>query len=81
MKKPFFGKRKKPIKEPSSFVAVPSPGKHIGLRSECIDQFKKWHKLLEIGAISQLEYNKLQQKILSDIKQLLLITFHTILSC
>ena len=65
--KPFFQGRK------SSAVTVSSthsPGKKIGLRSECIDQLKKWHELLECGAITQAQYEELQKSILGDINEL-----------
>ena len=46
-----------------------SPGKRISYRSECIDQLDKWHALLEKGAISNTQFQELQQTILGDIKQ------------
>ena len=61
--KPFF--RKKQAAEKSAV----SPGKRINLRSKCIDQLEKWHCLLERGAITQTEYDELQQTILGDIKK------------
>ena len=46
-----------------------SPRKRLGLRTECIDQLNKWHSLLEKGAITQADYDKVQQTILKDIMQ------------
>ena len=46
-----------------------SPAKRITLRSECIDQLDKWHKLMEKGAISTDQYNDLQDTIMNDIKK------------
>ena len=52
------------------FVAIGSklqgvlPGKHIELRSKCIDQLDKWHSLLGFHT----KYDDLQQTILGDIK-------------
>ena len=44
--KPFFGK------QPPTHSAASSPGKRIQLRTQCIDQLTKWHKLLENEVIS-----------------------------
>lgn len=46
-----------------------SPGKQIGLRTELINQLDRWHQLLEKGAITQDQYQELQEKILSDVKK------------
>ena len=46
-----------------------SPVKRITLRSECIDQLEKWHKLMERGAISTEQYKDIQDTILNDIKK------------
>ena len=46
-----------------------SPGERINMRSECIDQLEKWHRLMESGAISAQQYHELQQTILSDINK------------
>jgi hypothetical protein len=59
--KPFFGKSRR--KE------TMSPGKRINMRSKCIDQLEKWHRLMESGAISAEQYQELQHTILSDIKK------------
>ena len=45
-------------------------GRRVSIRSECIDQLKKWHALLDCGAINQQQYEELQGTILSDIKKL-----------
>ena len=47
-----------------------SPGKKVNMRSELIDQLQKWYQLLEMGGISQMQYNELKETILSDIKEL-----------
>ena len=60
--KPFFGKLRKHAAETSL-----SPGKRINMRSECIDQLEKWHKLMECGAISNDQYKELKDTILKDI--------------
>ena len=60
--KPFFGKQGKPA------VSVSSPGKCIGLRTQCIDQLTKWHKLKEDGVISDAEYQEMHKTIMGDIK-------------
>ena len=44
--KPFFGCPK------NATLTASSPGKRIRLRSKCIDQLTKWHKLMEAGVIS-----------------------------
>lgn len=63
--KPFFHCAKSAESGP---VGI-SPSKRITLRSECIDQLDKWHKLMERGAITQEEYKDLQSTIMSDIKK------------
>ena len=62
--KPFF-------KVPGSSTKTEgiSPAKRITLRSECIDQLEKWHKLMERGAISMEQYKELQDTIMGDIKK------------
>ena len=63
----FFGKsRKKTLS--TATKAVVSPSKRLGMRSECIDQLDKWHKLVERGATSTEEYRELQATILTDIR-------------
>ena len=47
--------------------AAVSPGKRIALRTKCIEQLEKWHSLLEKGVVTEEQYSKLQQSILSDI--------------
>lgn len=64
--KPFFRKRK----SAATVSSTHSPGKKIGLRSECINQLKKWHELLECGGITKTQYDELQKTILGDINQL-----------
>ena len=49
--KPFFGKQV----QTSNIVS--SPGKHIQLRTQGIDQLTKWYKSLEDGVISKHEYD------------------------
>ena len=63
--KPFFN-HSKSMKANSQGI---SPAKRITLRSECIDQLDKWHKLMERGAITPDQYKDLQDTIMSDIKQ------------
>ena len=80
---PFFrGKDKKKDRTPSSppktsssslsqstsSVGV-SPGRRVGLRTECIDQLKKWHALLVDGAITKAQYDDFQAKILNDMEK------------
>ena len=50
----------------STSSGVISPGKRVTMRTECIDQLKKWHDLLEEGAITRSEYDKVQEVILKD---------------
>jgi len=38
---------------PATASGTLSPNKHIGLRSECINQLDRWYSLLEKGAITQ----------------------------
>uniref|UniRef100_A0A1X7SGI6 Uncharacterized protein n=1 Tax=Amphimedon queenslandica TaxID=400682 RepID=A0A1X7SGI6_AMPQE len=61
--KPFFG-----VKQSSS-QSVTSPGKRIELRTHCIDQLTKWHKLLEDGIISKDEYEDMHKTIMNDIRK------------
>ena len=46
-----------------------SPGKRLNMRSECIDQLEKWHRLMQNGAITPEQYEEIQDNILSDIKK------------
>lgn len=72
--KPFFKRKREKHSGVTSTATVDestrSPGKRIGLRTQCIDQLQKWHSLLESGAVSQEQYDELQKSILDDIKQL-----------
>jgi len=36
------------------------------MRTELIDQLKKWHSLLQDSGITQVQYNELQGKIMKD---------------
>ena len=63
--KPFFGATKSASASASGGV---SPGKRIHLRSECIDQLTKWHKLMNEGVISAEEYKDMH-KTMSDMKK------------
>ena len=63
---PFF---KKPSTGAKSEVAI-SPGERIMYRTECINQLDKWYNLLEKGAITQSQFQELQDTILPDIKQI-----------
>ena len=53
---------------PSTLVT--SPGRRVSIRSECIDQLKKWHALLDCGAITKEQYDEIQATILSDVRKL-----------
>ena len=53
----------------SDKTAVMSPTKRLSLRSQCIEQLEKWHRLMESGAISKEQYDELQTKLFSDIKK------------
>ena len=64
-KKPFFGASK----TASTSSGLPSPGKRIHLRSECIDQLTKWHKLMNDGVITKEEYEDMHKTIMGDIKK------------
>lgn len=67
--KPFF-KSNKNAKPCMTAEKTLSPGKRISYRTECIEQLDKWHSLMEKGAISQAQFQELQERILGDIKQL-----------
>ena len=45
-----------------------SPGKRIHQRSECINQLKKLHKLMEDGIVSEEQYREMHKKIMADIQ-------------
>lgn len=62
--KPFFK-----LKGSAAKAQGISPAKRITLRSECIDQLDKWHKLMEKGAISTEQYKDLQDTIMNDINK------------
>ncbi len=47
-----------------------SPSKKLLMRTQCIEQLDKWHTLLEKGGITQSQYSELQEKILSDMKDM-----------
>ena len=47
-----------------------SPGKRLGMRSQCLDQLGKCIDILDKGELSQAEFNELQKAILADIKTL-----------
>ena len=65
--KPFF--RHSKLKGSTAESQGISPAKRITLRSECIDQLDKWHKLMERGAITPDQYKDLQDTIMNDIKK------------
>ena len=75
--KPFFrGRKRAAAVSTSALESVPetkkpaaSPGRRVSMRSELIDQLKKWHQLFESGAIGKEEHDELQKTILLDIKQ------------
>lgn len=78
--KPFFRGVKRSRADASSPSSTPekrkttpaslSPGRRVNIRSELIDQLKKCQELVEIGAISQENFQELQDTILVDIKRL-----------
>ena len=53
----------------SSDKVIMSPTKRLSLRSQCIEQLEKWHRLMESGAISKEQYDELQTTLFSDIKK------------
>ena len=74
---PYFGKAPGSKEAGTQAVQPSSPqpvalslGKHITLRSECIDQLGKWYSLLEKGVITQSKYEELQEAILGDMSTL-----------
>ena len=73
---PYFGKGGDGMKDKwKSQKAQPveissSPSKHLGFCGECIEQFSKWHTLLEKGDISVLQYDELKQTIMGDLFKL-----------
>ena len=75
-KKPFFKTTKEKLKSPSEPAGIKvestasiSPGKRLGLRSQCIDQLSQWHSLLEKGAITKQQYESMQTSIMDDMKK------------
>lgn len=69
-KKRFFKSQTASESIPNGQSLYSSPGRRVKVRSECIDQLQKWHSLFDSGAITKEQYDELQCKILSDIKQL-----------
>ena len=66
--KPFFRQRKtKSVDVRSPQSAGLSPSKKVHLRTELIDQLSKWHSLLESGAITKEQYQKIQDTIILDV--------------
>ena len=65
--KPFFKSRKQ-TDDVTALDKSLGPGKRISYRTECIEQLGKWHLLMEKGAISHSQFQKLQETILCDIK-------------
>lgn len=72
--KPFFLGRSSSTNDSSAgtpvkkFIPVAiSPGKKVNMRSELIDQLQKWYKLLETGAISDVQYTELKGTILEKL--------------
>ena len=53
---------------PSDSNLTISPGKHVLMQGQLIDQMSKLHDLLERGALSKAQYDKLQEKIMVDIE-------------
>ena len=47
-----------------------SPEKRISLLTECTDQLKKWHGLLEMGVVTASQYDEFEKKIMGDIADL-----------
>ena len=75
--KPFFrGSKLRHVSPQNSEIASTSvnygvsPGKRIGLRTECLSQLDKWHQLFERGAISESVYKEMQETILEEMKTL-----------
>ena len=64
--KPFFRTGKKTSSTTMSVATGLSPSKRLNLRSQCIEQLRNWHELLERGAITQLQYDGLAETILKD---------------
>lgn len=65
---PYFNGRKPPsstIKAVCSCTGTQTLTR-IQQRSECIDQLRKWHALMEEGVIMKEQYDSLKSEILSD---------------
>ena len=62
------GKTSNASAESQPSTSYNSPGKQVLLRGQLIDQLSKWHDLLERGAITQQQYEKLQGTIITDVK-------------
>ncbi len=56
------------IPGPSTAVGI-SPGKRIGLRTECMSQLDKLNSLFEKGIITDEQFQEMREGILSDIKK------------
>ena len=70
--KPFFRNSrpsKQQSKKPTSDNLPISPAKHVLMQGQLIDQISRLHELLERGAISKEQYDKLQGKVMCDIEQ------------
>ena len=46
-----------------------SPAKRVNLRTQCLEQLKGWHDLMQKGGISKEQYEELQANILSEVKK------------
>lgn len=47
--------------------AESSPAKQVNLRSQCLEQLKGWHDLMQKGGTSKKQYEVLQADILSEV--------------
>ena len=65
----FFKSVTKVSSDDASAKSVMSPAKRVSLRTQCIEQLEKWHRLMESGAISKQQYDELQSKFFDDIKK------------
>ena len=65
----FFKSVAKVSSDDVSAKSVMSPTKRVSLRTQCIEQLDKWHRLMESGAISQQQYDELQSKLFDDLKK------------
>jgi len=62
-------KENRSASDAQSIKHVSSPAKRVSLRTQCIEQLEKWHRLMESGAISKEQYDELQSKLFDDIKK------------